>query len=99
MKATYRIFSAHPFLNALALFALLTAALMIGWGTVMLFKFPLQYLTADHIIFLPALVLVLLFTIWLLSSSILPIIKITSAGITAWSIFWKKTIDWKCPYV
>jgi hypothetical protein len=95
MKATYRIFSAHPFLNAIALFALLTAVLMIGWGTAMLFKISLHYLTTDYILFLPALLLVLLFNIWLLSSSILPIIKIDTAGITAWSIFWKKSIDWK----
>ena len=34
-------------------------------------------------------------TIWILTSSVLPLIKIDDNGISAYSIFWKKTIKWE----
>jgi hypothetical protein len=95
MKATYRLFSTHPLLNAIALFFFLTALTMIGWGVLILFRHHSSYGTSEHVVFLLALLWVLSMNIWLLSSSILPIIKINSKGISAYSIFWKRTISWE----
>jgi hypothetical protein len=95
MKATYRLFSTHPLLNAIALFFFLTALTMIGWGVLILSRHHLSYTPSEHVVFLLALLWALSMNIWLLSSSILPIIKINSKGISAYSIFWKRTILWE----
>jgi hypothetical protein len=94
MKATYRPFSTHPLLNAIALLFFLTALAIIGWGVMILFPHHSSYNTSENIVFLLALLWVLPMNIWLLSSSILPIVKINSKGFTAYSIFWKRTIAW-----
>jgi hypothetical protein len=95
MKTSYRIFSTHPFLLAIALFLMLMLITMIGWGISMVCQYNLSYIITENILFLPSLFVVLLFNLWFLTSSILPVIKIDTEAITAYSIFWRRAILWK----
>lgn len=67
---------------------------MIGWAAINLYYYHSSYVTTENLVFLASLLVVIIMNIWLLSSSILPLVKIDSTGITAYSIFWKRTIVW-----
>lgn len=92
-KPLYRVFSKSLLLYITVLMLFLTVVLFFnavaevgenGWKTI------------SDLYFIPVLLLIgLLFVnIWLLTSSILPIIKIDNYGISAYSIFWKRKIAW-----
>ncbi|MFD2145458.1 hypothetical protein [Mucilaginibacter antarcticus] len=95
MKTTYRLFSTNMFLNTIASLFLVIGLGMILLGTSMLLQYGLNYFTVENPLYLPALIVILVFAIWILTSSVLPLIIINANGVTAYSIFWKRTITWK----
>lgn len=52
------------------------------------------YFISENFIGIIFIVIILIFDIWLLTSTFLPLIKINDSGIFAYSIFWKRKIIW-----
>jgi hypothetical protein len=95
MKTIYRLFSINLFLITIALICTCTTIIIGVWGVSMFVEHKLGSSTIEDSVYGIALAGSLALTIWVLTSSVLPVIKIDSNGISAYSIFWKKTIKWE----
>jgi hypothetical protein len=95
MKTIYRLFSTNLFLFIIAIIFLCTTVAIVAWGVSMFAKQKFGSSTLEDLVYGIALAGSFALTIWVLTSSVLPIVKIDSNGISAYSIFWKKTIKWK----
>jgi hypothetical protein len=89
-----RFFLPHLFLTAIAVFILLSTLQFLVLIGLRLYRHGLsEFLLFDW----PGLVgfaLLILFDVWFLHGSFLPIIKIDDAGIRAYSLFWWRSIPW-----
>lgn len=95
MKPIYRLFSIRIFLTIIAAISICITIAVIGWGVSMYITHRQSSSTLENSVYWIALSGSLPLTIWILTSSVLPIIKIDINGISAYSIFWKKTIKWE----
>jgi hypothetical protein len=95
LKPVYTIFSRVTFLNVIAI-------LIICFSLQMTYYFVLNlweggwnyYFSNSNFIVLVAYALLLVFDVWILTASILPVIKIDDFGISAYSIFWRRNFKW-----
>jgi len=95
MKPIYRLFSTGIFLTIIAIISIGVTVAVIGWGISIYTTHGLGSSTLEDSVYWMALGGSLALTIWILTSSVLPLIKIDDNGISAYSIFWKKTIKWE----
>jgi hypothetical protein len=79
----------------IAIFFVSAALMAIGGGIMMLFFNNVPIGSVEIVGYLSAIVLVLIANAWFLSSSVLPIVRINSEGITAYSLCWTRRIAWK----
>ncbi len=96
MKPIYTIFSQMLFLNSIALL-MFCFTLQMSYYFVMNFVFSgwNYYFVDGNFIGLIAYFLLLVFDIWILTATILPIIRIDDFGIKAYSIFWTRFLKWE----
>jgi hypothetical protein len=95
LKPVYTFFSRMTFLNVIAI-------LIICFSLQMTYYFVLNlldggwnyYFINSNFIVLVAYALLLVFDVWILTASLLPIIKIDEFGIYAYSIFWRRNFKW-----
>jgi len=94
MKPLYRVFSKSGLMYVAALMLIVTLQLTYaaikeinrnGFGII------------TDLFYIPVIgfIILILCDVWLLTSSILPVIKIDGYGIKAYSIFWNKKVAWK----
>jgi hypothetical protein len=96
LKPVYTIFSHIIFLNIIAIFTILTSLQMTYYFILNLVQGGWNYYFIDlNFIILIAYLLLLVFDVWILTGTLLPIIKIDDFGITAYSIFWRRALKWE----
>lgn len=95
MKPIFRIFSRVWFLNIIASFIVFVTLLWLVIGITQLTEFGLNGFINDHSYGIALFFGFLPINIWILTATFLPIIKINSDGISAYSIFWKRHIKWE----
>lgn len=94
MKATYRIFANILFLNIVAIIMLLFTLQMFIVGILGINEVGFHYFVVSNFIYIIFFFIYLCLDIWILTATFLPIIKIDNDGISAYSIFWKRHIQW-----
>jgi hypothetical protein len=90
----YRVFSRSPLVYITAFVFVLTVSLIeptFSAAKESSFQTLFDWLLNPVVLF----IILLLFNIWLLTSSVLPIIKIDSYGVKAYSIFWRRKLAWE----
>jgi hypothetical protein len=94
MKPLYRVFSKSGLMYVTAFLLIIT--LQLAYATIKEVNNNGIGIVTD-LLYIPVIgfVILLLCDIWLLTSSILPVIEIDSHGIKAYSIFWSRKIAWK----
>ena len=95
MKATYRIFTNVLFLNIVAIIMLLFTLQMFIVGILGINEVGLYHFLRSNFIYIIFFFIYLCLDIWILTATFLPIIKIDNDGISAYSIFWKRRIQWE----
>ena len=95
MKTIFRIFSKVWFLSFMAIFSSLVALLWLIIGLYQLLQLGLIDFINIHWNGMIIYAGFLLIVIWLLTCTIFPVIKISSSGISAYSIFWTRHLKWK----
>ena len=94
IKPIHRVFS-RSLLVYLAVFVLLLTISMVGptfaAAKKSSFQNFLDFILNPAILFIALLLL----NIWLLTSSVSPMIKIDNYGVKAYSIFWQKKLAWE----
>jgi hypothetical protein len=95
LKTVYRIFSKVWFLNFVATITTAFTLQMTIVGIINIVENGTNYYLNDHNFIIVIFFLIyLVFDIWILTSTFLPVIKINANGIFAYSIFWKRKILW-----
>lgn len=95
MKATYRIFANILFLNIVAIIMLLFTLQMFIVGILGINEVGFYHFVGSNFIYIIFFFIYLCLDIWILTATFLPIIKIDNDGISAYSIFWKRHIQWE----
>jgi len=95
MKTIFRIFSKVWFLSFMAIFSSLVALLWLIIGLYQLLQLGVIDFINIHWNGMIIYAGFLLIVIWLLTCTIFPVIKISSSGISAYSIFWTRHLKWK----
>ena len=90
----YRIFSKVLFLNTVAIVVTLLTLQMTIVGILNIAEYGSRFFTFENVPVLVFYLLYLLFDIWLLTATFLPIIKLNDKGISARSFFWRRHIKW-----
>ena len=94
LKSTYRIFTKVSFLSIITILMILFTLQFLVVGMFNITVNGVGYFLNENLISIIFIVIVLIFDIWLLTSTFLPVIKINDSGIFAYSIFWKRKIIW-----
>jgi len=82
-------------LNSIAVLMILFTIQMTAVGVLGIAKHGIGYFSNGNWIVLPLFFIYLLFDIWILTATFLPLIKINEDGIFAYSLFWKRHIKWQ----
>ena len=94
MTTLYRKFRRVWFLNAVAVLMLLFTLQLTVVGFLGIAKHGIHYFSNQNWIVIPFYFIYILLDIWILTASLLPIVKINEDGIFAYSLFWKRRILW-----
>ena len=95
MKTYYTIFRKGWVLNTIAVLMTLFTLQMIVEGIAGITEHGIGYFANGNWIIIPFFFGYLSLDIWILTATFLPIIKISDDGISAYSLFWKRTIKWE----
>jgi hypothetical protein len=96
VKPIYTVFSRLIFLNVIAILMLCFTAQMTYYFVLNLIVESWNYYFVNgNFIVLFAYLLLLVFDVWILTATLLPIIKIDNSGVCAYSIFWRRFIKWE----
>jgi len=94
VKPIYRVFSRSPLIY-LAVFVLALTISLLGPTLAAAKQSSFQTFFDWFLNPIALFSILLLFNIWLLTSSVLPIIRIDNYGVKAYSIFWRRKLAWE----
>ncbi|WP_337085161.1 hypothetical protein [Elizabethkingia anophelis] len=93
MKTIYCIFSRSWILNCIAIVMLMFTLQFAVIGIINITQNGIEYYLNENLMGVLFFVMLLIFDVWILTATFLPIIKINAKGVTAYSLFLKRKIS------